>query len=234
MNAQTATQPFVLERTVLTGERGQELRASLSETVARRSDGAISFVSSVGPVQLRAFVRKVSFADGSAITLFDGIRAKSTVAADDGGTVPALAPVGNAVPSDCGVRPPRKLLRFDKFENLDVAVIQGLVAKRYQVTEWRAPALGCEVVRYTSEQLNSDGTTTVSAEGRTTRLRLGEPDASLFDTGNGYTESLPSAARRQLLASIRLVLTGEEEQRFNSQSRDEDAVYERRGRNIRH
>jgi hypothetical protein len=83
-----------------------------------------------------------------------------------------------------------------------VTVLQAVIPQ-YRLTRWLAPALGCEDLYYKSERVDGSSVT-ISAEARTSALKLGEPDAHWFDPGEGFTELKPSEAERRMLEDLNI------------------------------
>jgi hypothetical protein len=94
-----------------------------------------------------------------------------------------------------------RFLRFDTMDGQRVVVIETRLDK-YIFTSWKAPALACEELYYTSERIEADGSHVLSLETMTTHLQLGEPDSRLSTVDADYAESKPSVA---LTASIRTI-----------------------------
>jgi hypothetical protein len=108
-----------------------------------------------------------------------------------------------------------------------VVVVQSVVANHI-ITIWKAPALACEELHYTSEKIGPGGSHALALETITTHLQLGEPDPRLFTVDADYAESKPSVALTALIRSIinipedeaNLRLEGEElDRRYQSPQR---------------
>jgi hypothetical protein len=228
VNAQgRVAQPFYLKRTIFTDNHSGKLSPFRAEVVARRSDGATARITSLGPLTAPGYFRKVDFLDGRSVTLIDSIKAKSTWPTMGRRELSALSQKITQAPADCGVHTPYALLRFDSLDGQDVVVAEGVIAKRYRLTRWLAPKLGCEDLYYKSEALSTDGTSSVSSEARVSDLTLGEPDPSLFDLGVEYKEMKPSQAQDLLLKRIGLSLSPPEAQGARTEAKQADALYER-------
>ncbi len=208
--AKTASKPlaprvpvesFYLER-AMAGSNGAPFHDAEKEIIARRFDGSIARLASVGPVANGVFSREIDFIDGRHITVYDSIHAKVTwpvrsdmemqYQRDHATTGPGECDIGQSTP-----------LRREQMEGVDVDVIQtGAGANR--VTLWSAPRLGCEYLRDKAEAPNRDGSFRVALDVKTTKLVLGEPDPQLFEVGSGLIEMRPSEALRKLWGTLDL------------------------------
>ena len=200
------TEPYYLERMVsVPGYRFGDAK----EILARRSDGATLRMSMVGPSALGRYVRDLKFPDGTSVAVYDSVTAKVTW--------PAMSDLEKSIfrsndfaPSDCHAGSGGgTLLRYDQIEGQDVAVIQS-AAGSYRTTIWAAPKLACEHLLVKAETMQSNGTFLPSAETKTVKLVVGEPDARLFNIPPDLAEMKPSEARRRLWDSLDLGLSAEE------------------------
>src|SRR5579871_4866690 len=73
-----SVQPFVLQRLVQTPDSSGKLAFHKTELIARRSDGATALVESVGPQGSTTFVRKLTYLDGTSLSVFDSLKLKTT------------------------------------------------------------------------------------------------------------------------------------------------------------
>jgi len=228
VSAQVHAQPFYLERTIPTPDRNGNLLPSRKEILARRSDGATARLDSVGPLDSARFLRKLLFLDGSSVTLADSVGSKTTwpqmseleVAAMKGRLLTRLA--------DCGVRAPYTILGFDTMSGQDVVIVQRIIPGRYRLTRWLAPQLGCEDLSYESEAINADGTFSISADARVSQLKLGEPEARLFDFGKNFLEMKPSEVQKRFQQEMGLKLTAEQEKQAEIEGQLADMEYQRK------
>jgi hypothetical protein len=164
-------EPYYLERTVSRRDSG----FGAKEILARRSDGAIVRMNSVGPVEQGQFARDLQFPDGRSLTLYDGIKAKVTwplMSEIEIGFRRSKALAGTPDCSEGG-----RLLRHDQMEGQKVDVFQ-ITAGSHRLTLWAAPALGCENLYVNSETMQLDGSFRPAVETKTTLLRTKHSSAS--------------------------------------------------------
>jgi hypothetical protein len=92
-----------------------------------------------------------------------------------------------------------------------IAGIDTIKLKSGNTTDWRAPALGCEVVQY----MMAFEAGSISVH-RPSKITIGEPDESLFTISATYTEAPPSQAftmelnHRQILQGLAIKPTAAE------------------------
>ncbi len=205
-HAQSAIAPFYTETTIYVIDKDQTLVAQSKVIMARKADGTTVHIRSVVPRELTTLVRELEFMDGNKITLYDSIKMKSTWPKDEGAdnksVVDALSPH-----SYCDVHGASVRLGDSMILGQTTNMVQQMIAGRYRVTQWLAPALGCEVLYYESELINSDGSFTLTAKGTTTVLKTGEPDSSLLDVGSTYAETKPSDANTRPLEQMHVSLS---------------------------
>jgi hypothetical protein len=203
-----SVQPFVLQRLVRVPDANGQLVFHKTELIARRSsDGATVLVESVSPPSgsSTAFVRKLTYLDGTSLSLFDTLKVKTTWNRMSSRDASRLQMRVMSPPHDCNSGKPFSFLRYDKVAEYPVAVIQGVLSKTYRITRWASPEFGCEDLYYTSELVDPDGAVVMlSLESKMTTLIKGEPDARLFDTGAAFEEVAPSEAESRLLASLNI------------------------------
>jgi hypothetical protein len=195
--------PYYLERTVSMPNR----RFDTKEILGRRSDGATVRMAWVGPAEHGQFVRELKFPDGRSLTLYDSVKAKVTWPAMSEVETSILRAKAVAGTSDCSAG--RTLLRHDQMEGQEVDILQ-TTAGPYRVTFWAAPKLGCENLYVNSEAVQQDGSFRPSAETKTTRLAIGEPQAYLFEIAPDLVEMKPSAAQHRLWESLDLGLDADQ------------------------
>jgi hypothetical protein len=197
-------QPYYLERTVTFPPQSSDLPGVnvTKEILARRSDGAIVNMETNRLDKSGQYSRDLKFPDGRTLTLYDGVKAKTTwpVLSD-----PEIGTLGSKwARPDCGANGrERMLLRHEQMEGVDVAVIQQSSGS-FRITTWEAPSLGCQHLYVKSEQMNSFGGFRVSAETQTTRLLVGEPDPRLFEVAPELVEMKPSEAEQLWLDSLKI------------------------------
>lgn len=205
----TSIEPYYLERTIsIPSTRGDITGPTdTKEILARRSDGATLRMETARFDKTGQYVRHLKFPDGRSVTLYDSIKAKVTWPALGRGEIGMLSTMSGR--PDCATGTNRTLLHHDQIEGVAVDVIQ-LTAGSYRITTSEAPKLGCQSLRVNSEAMNQDGSFRSSAETKTTRLLIGEPDARLFEIGPDLVEMKPSLAQRRFWDSLDLGLTAEE------------------------
>lgn len=200
-----SVQPFVLQRLVQTPDANGNLAFHKTELIARRSDGATAYVESVGPQGSTATVRKLTYLDGTSLSLFDSLKLKTTWKPMSNSAVAALQKQVLSPPADCSPGQPFSFLRNDQVGGYPVAVLQGILRTTYRITRWASPQFGCEDLHYTSEIVDSEGAVVMlSLETTMTSLTAGDPDPQLFDPGASYEEVTPSQAEAALLASLNI------------------------------
>jgi hypothetical protein len=213
VEAQVVVQPFYLEQTTSAIDSNTRVFGPFrGKTVARRGDGVTVVVDGLGPA-LAGKIRRVMSPDGVAVTVWENVTLKTTWPANSDNDATALADqLKNASP-DC--RPSsvgydengqpsesnERFLRFETVSGQRAAVLE-VKLEKYIFTTWRAPALACEDLYYTSERIEPDGSPVLTLETITTQLALGEPDPLLFTIDAGYRESKPSLALTALIHRI--------------------------------
>lgn len=203
VSAQVRTQPFYLERAIGAPDASGVHKIFKREIIVRRSDGSTVRASSVGDdVDAGLYVRQITFAAGNVISAYDPIRVKTSWTKESSGGLADVKAVISSNPRDCDVRAPQKLIRFDKVQGQDVVILQDEEAGKYRVTRWLAPSIGCEDLYYKSEALDGNIAKFFTAEGKTIRFVLGEPDAKWFQVGPEFEEVNPSEANKRLLQRL--------------------------------
>ena len=189
-------QPFYFE---LAGyERNQDGVLSMynRHVVARTIDGRTAIVDHSALDKLPPGVkfppaRKVVMPDGSAVWLLDDARLKSSWPKMTSSDAREQLSLMAEHDPDCGHKSP--ISREYLMGHPVVAAIGDMdLARQYKV--WLSQEFGCETVGNTIT-LKGDGTVVV--ESRLVKADLGEPDARLFDLGEGYQE----VSRIDLLAA---------------------------------
>jgi hypothetical protein len=189
--------PYYLERVDIS-PRGEMF--GLKEVVARRSDGAIVRIGALRPGDFGGFARDVTFPDGTHVTVYDSINAKTTWQPPDEVQTRISRAQLLEGPAQCamGSNAP---LRREQIEGQDVDVIQ-FTAGANRVTVMQAPKLGCEYLYDKAEAPARDGSFRIDMEVKTTKLVIGEPDAHLFEVAPNLVEMKPSEALRKHWSSV--------------------------------
>jgi hypothetical protein len=183
------TQPFYLEREAYERNQGGALSMYARDVIARSADGRTALVEHSGLDKLPAGVqfppmRKVIMIDGSAVWLLDDLRIKSLwpkMTSSDAKT--DLALMANHDP-DCGADKSHIMAREYLKGHRAVVVVSDVDPAR-QLKVWVGPEFGCEALE---NNITMKGDGTVLVESRLVRADLGEPDARLFDLGDGYQD----------------------------------------------
>jgi hypothetical protein len=182
-------QPFYLERASY--ERNQEGALSMysRQVIARSADGRTALVDYSALDKLPSGVRfppmrKVIMIDGSSVWLLDDLRIKTPwpkmTSSEARGE---LALMANHDP-DCGADKSHIVAREYLKGHSAVAVVSDLDLAR-QLKTWHSLEFGCQTLE-NNITLKGDGT--VLVESRLVKADLGEPEARLFDLGDGYQE----------------------------------------------
>jgi hypothetical protein len=200
-------QPFYLEQTTsATNSDTGVFGPYKTKTVARRSDGVTAVVDGLGP-NSSGRIREVTSPDGLAVTAWENVKLKTTWPPKNEEAMILREQLKNVSPEcrvvsyDAAGQEGERFLRFDTVNDQRVVVVQS-VAANYIITTWKAPALACQELHYTSEKIGPGGSHVLSWETVTTHLQLGEPDPRLFTVDADYAESKPSVALRALIRSV--------------------------------
>jgi hypothetical protein len=215
--------PYTLERSVSLPPEPQTDK----EILALRSDGATLHLYAAGLVGSKQYARDLRFPDGRWVTVYDSIKARVTWPALSAIEVKTLVSKASKGPDHCNLNPSQTLLRQDRIEGQQVDVIQQN-AGGHRMTLALAPGLGCHAVYVLSEAMRPDGSFHMSAETKTTRLVLGEPEAKLFEIAPDLVEMKPSEARRRLFESTDLTLTSDEKAQMLRDIERQSAELDRR------
>lgn len=165
---------------------------------ARRSDGAVANLSLADAKARPGEFRQIQFTDGRNVTLYDRQHIKvqhipavpidpetqAEMSAARNGPCELVIPGAIKVADDALLGFKATVVDMDNQENT------------VRIRAWLAPQLGCTMLQYTTQRLIA-GTWTTIVAARPTSVRVGEPDARLFDLGNQYeVVSLEEAKRR--------------------------------------
>lgn len=224
--AQSMVTPYFLEMEATSFKVTED--NVMRTTEARRSDGAVMVQSpTLGRLGLRAgeTTREITFVDGTVVMIADSIAAKATFPAknsNDRLPTSMLNP-----PANCVSQSAEKFVGNDNVMGQETAIVTRSLANE-DFTFWRAPALGCLVLRYRVEIPQPNGSRKLQLEAKPLNLTLGEPDPRLFDLGESYAELKPSEIiRRQ---AQRVGLSWNEEIDRESQ-RSDQKYFKANGRN---
>lgn len=191
-NSQVTPFVFTAQTYLYSTNAAGDLNSALTE--ARRSDGTMVEIRSVGPLARQVSERKLRYPDGGRVTLMDLLRAKSSrPPQSDKATALWRARLFDP-PANCvGIMPSSALVSQNELifgQKIDVVRLNAIGGVR--ITAWRVPDLGCLNMRYRVEQQQPDRSYKLMSEQRPASLRVGEPDPGLFASGQGYEELRPS------------------------------------------
>jgi hypothetical protein len=226
---QAKVQPFYLERDFSGPVDNGPVAVFKKEFVARRSDGTTVLIETVGPMNLGHTVRSVMAPDGTAVSLFDTTKVKTTWPAMSDGRAADLSRRLQASSRDCGASPRGALMEFGNVQGQKVISFQERTESNYH-TRRRALALACEELYYKNEAIQPDGSLALDLEEVTSQLILGEPDSRLFSINADYPETRPSEALTKLVSALGLTPSAEDRIKLRREARDDDARYLLRGR----
>jgi TonB family protein len=202
-SAQDKITPFVLDTEVYIFELDPLGSLAIKNTCARRSDGATARVENLGPIKLGVTERLVKFMDGRSVTVVDAFKMKTTWSTLRPDQVAFLNAQRLRGDSNCLWMAGEAMVATDKVAGQDAVAVRKDLSEGGQLTrrmtDWRAPALGCQTITFKVEDQKPDGSWWLSTEGRLVSLKLEEPDPKLFDDGAGYTEATLSEIERKLL-----------------------------------
>jgi hypothetical protein len=225
-------QPFYLEQTTSASDPDTHifgLHGTL--TVARRSDGTTVRVESVGPPWDGYRVRHVSMPNGNTASFVDAHRLKTTWPAQSnavGGYTIELIRRLARTSGDCRLNQARETVQGSNIvSGQPIVIVRIDGSPEHTFMSWRAPALACEELYYSSERHALDGSTTLALEKTTQTLLLEEPDAKWFATGSDYEEVAPSVALRRLLANWIVTLPENVQKEFERELQQDDQQYTR-------
>lgn len=190
-SAQQVAQPFYLERGVYETQSSAPMVLIKREIIARRGDGTTVFIepgltengAQVAPAPLRKLIEM----DGSAVWLLDALRLKTTWPKMERQEAAMVIRQISRPLRNCGVDE-GKIVGHETVAGQDTIVFVDKINERRELKIRIAPDLGCEALRFTQTAVRSDGSPSLASESRILHFKLGEPDARLFDTGDGYTE----------------------------------------------
>ncbi len=199
--AQTVVTPYQLQMEIYTFQDNPAGQLLVKETKARRTDGATVLTEDILlPIGERTS-RKITFADGTILSLNDSIAAKTTCHLASSSAVAAYKEQLINRPQACIASAGETLTGYAKVLGQNVDIIESRWNSNETLTRWTAPALGWLPVQYRVELKLDDGSRKLQAEGRPVSLQIQEPDPELFDSGPTYTELAASARIHKLITS---------------------------------
>lgn len=181
--AEVTAVPFVLYLEISQpGPDGVSTVAS-TKMVARSASGTTAYLD----VAAGRWDRKVVYLDGRSLSLMNAYRSKNRWPEEPAEEAAALKGRLSRPSADCESPGTGKLLRVEEIEREQVGVL-ALTAAENRFKQWLAPRLGCEVLAFTDEQRQSDGTYLLKAKGKALSLVFGETDFRYFETGDDFRE----------------------------------------------
>jgi hypothetical protein len=203
--AQVEVIPFTLETEIYSFEGNPKGELVATKTVARRSDGALALVGNIGRIEWGETARRVTYPDGRSVSVVDSFQARITWPPMSARSLASFKTQLLHAPRNC-VEVGETLISREKANGQDLAIVRassgaganpGAGASR--ITFWRAVDLACQTLTNRVEASQSDGSWKLLTEQRVVNLKLGEPNALLFDDGSAYSETRPSEVERRLL-----------------------------------
>jgi hypothetical protein len=222
-SAQVQALPFTLEVNIYDFHNNPAGELSRRRVLARRSDGTTAYIGSQGPLSWGVTLKKITFMDGRVLRLADLLSAKSTLYQLEEERAKLKTKL-IAPPVNCKAGK-REFLGEETLWDQKVAVWTW-ADENHRVTEWMAPALGCEWLQYKTERKLPAGSFRPAMEGRTVSLVMGEPDANLFDGGSQYTEVKPSEIQKGILEKNGIQL--DEQLKLQGDKMDEEYLQRRK------
>jgi len=203
----TAHVPFYLEQTETMGSK------KTSYVLARKSDGTTARIEEGD----KSRVRDVFLPDGTAVSVFDTIRARVTWP----GKVSRQGVEGEPLPG-CDVN--RAADASDRASGVEFLLGQVVTVTETTmggtvITSWRAPGLDCEELYYRSEVKQASGSRKLVVEMMTGVLLLGDPDPELFTIDPNFVEVRPPSNVLSLVGSNGLPLPEDERDRLSALAR---------------
>lgn len=206
LKAEVSVTPYSVEIEAYTFEDNPNGEIFNRRVDARRSDGTTMFRDTLfGLVGYQAgeTARKITFTDGSSLTLFDSIAMKATWPRLSTDAIRRMRAQLTNPPPDC-LGPGETLLGYGEVLGERVAIVKGRPIDANEFTAWKAPRLGCKSLQHRIEAQQPDGSRKLVTLGRAVSLQVGEPDSSLFDEGVTYSEARPSESLRKVAQKLGL------------------------------
>jgi hypothetical protein len=231
-SSEVAVTPYTIVKETYDFRQSESGDLVSKQTEAMRSDGAFVLVASIfGKLGLNSgeTVRKITFPDGSVVSVFDSISTKTTWPHLSSTTLAAMKQNLLNPPSNC-VRTRETLLGFETMSALQVATVRtgSLKQEGQEWVDWRAPQLGCALLKTQGHEQLPDGSAKLRTDVRLASLALGDPEATLFDTCSSCEELRPSEALRRIAARV----GSPWDDRMQSSVQQQDLIYS--GAKIRH
>lgn len=222
-HAQVRTTPFTLQREFYSfDEQHPDGWLGLKETVARQSGGATATINEgFGPSGSSwGRIRAVDSPEGVSSLVYDDIGEVVRMPKPPARAVATRKQALTNPPSNC-VSPGGTLVGYDAIHGYKVAIVRAPQHGSMRLTVWKAPSLGCALLRSLSENRQPDGSYTRVGETKLVSIVAGDPDPSLFDVPSGYPAVMPSQALRKEIAHLGRPWTAQ----LENIARTEDAGY---------
>lgn len=215
LRARTAAQvrssitPFTLKTEITSFAHSAQGEVHRRQTIAVRSDGSRSVTETIlGSIGLRAgeTKRSIQFADGRAFTIFPSLGVKNTWPLHSKEAIEAARTQLVSPPENC-LYPGWTFVENDTVQGQEVAVVKHASADLgWSVTAWRAPQLGCEMLKYISYQKAADGSMQPRTQSNAVSFDPAEPDPALFDEAATYREARPAEVGQMIAEKYHLTL----------------------------
>jgi hypothetical protein len=197
--AQITATPFVAEVDFYDFRSNPQGSVFLKKVVARRSDGSTAEVTSKEPLW-NVHMRNVTFMNGAALTAYDFVSSKTSFQMKPQELAAMKQRLTNS-PVDCVYRSDARIVDRQMLFGQQIIVLEHIFDQPNQgdaerITEWFAPALGCEKVGYRYE-VKQSGSYKLGTESRLISLEMKEPEPAFFDPAANFEEVLPSEAMRR-------------------------------------
>lgn len=196
--AAVSVSPFTLEQTTLRFS-GDSTKVIEIRTTARRADGSQAIYGVFPNDPGKPPARRVDFADGRSISVFDAIKAKMSVQRDSANRAAENLRLSNP-PENClfkGEEPGGS----ETLLGVNVVVARREGGGGQRMSEWRAPSLQCFPLAMKLEVREGQSFKT-TLEVRANFLATGEPSALLFDESSASQELAPSELKRAVYSSM--------------------------------
>ena len=191
--------PFTLKTETIDYSKSPRGKVEARTTIARRADGEeAAIVNGPIPNGFKRLVgeRIVSFPDGRRVEVLDLIHAVIDWPKSSNKDLRYRRERMAAENPDCSFATGEYLDAQETLGGVKVDVLKSPPEGSSGSTLWRAPELGCEVLASTYTQVQMDGSFRRVSQEKFLGIRLGEPDASMFDIPADYQKLAPSQARR--------------------------------------
>lgn len=173
-----------------------ELHSTLEE--ARRSDGTIVEIRSMGPLARELNGRTIRYPDGGIVSLVDTQGDRTSFPPSKGKDAAAYRRIHLNPPSNCVFGGETLLSEKDTVLGHPVDTIRHDALNGIRITEWRAPDLGCAQLQSRVEQQEPDGSYKLMSQQKAVSLQMAPPDSRLFKAGQDYAEIGPSQMATQI------------------------------------